>query len=261
MNSSSQEEASRHLVHAKMHFDEGLSTRHKAGQEVPPSHLGSTENARTAAATNRGVLVVSPAGNEGILSSATNLAPWMLIVAASSTDRDFTSVIMLENGAKVTGESLSLFEMNASSRIISALQAFVGYFMPYQSIEAKEINVGALKRLVARSPNLKSLRLNRYVPAIALQRILVRAPQMADLGIGSFIHDLNSEAYIKLKNTILRCRSITSLSVFLEVDPFGLTVVYPICRNITSLNLKLCIVTPEESCDYHSLASNATSAL
>ncbi|KAI5430021.1 hypothetical protein KIW84_034556 [Lathyrus oleraceus] len=86
-------------------------------------------------ATNRGVLVVSPAGNEGILSSATNLAPWMFIVAVSSTDRDLTSVIMIGNGAKATGESLSLFEMNALSRIISAFQAFAGYFTPYQSIK------------------------------------------------------------------------------------------------------------------------------
>lgn len=50
------------------------------------------------------MLVVSPAGNKGILSSATNLAPWMLIVAVSSTDRDLTSDIMLGNGAKVPGE-------------------------------------------------------------------------------------------------------------------------------------------------------------
>ncbi|KAI5411994.1 hypothetical protein KIW84_056892 [Lathyrus oleraceus] len=118
---------------------------------------GITQITVSESATNRGVLVVSPAGNEGILSSATNLAPWMLIVAVSSTDRDFTTVIMLENGAKVTGESLSLFEMNTSSRIISALQAFAGYFTPYQSIEAREINVEALEGLVARSPNLKSL--------------------------------------------------------------------------------------------------------
>ncbi|KAI5411996.1 hypothetical protein KIW84_056894 [Lathyrus oleraceus] len=62
---------------------------------------GITQITVSESATNRGVLVVSPAGNEGILSSATNLAPWMLIVAVSSTDRDFTSVIMLENGAKV----------------------------------------------------------------------------------------------------------------------------------------------------------------
>ncbi|CAJ2643410.1 unnamed protein product [Trifolium pratense] len=34
MNSSSQEEAIRHLEHAKMHFDEGLSARHKGGEST-----------------------------------------------------------------------------------------------------------------------------------------------------------------------------------------------------------------------------------
>ncbi|XP_058767757.1 subtilisin-like serine-protease S isoform X2 [Vicia villosa] len=96
-------------------------------------------------AANRGVLVVSSAGNEGMPGSATNLAPWMLTVAASSTDRDFTSDIMLGNGAKVTGESLSLFEMNASSRIISASQAFAGYFTPYQSSYCLESSLNKTK--------------------------------------------------------------------------------------------------------------------
>jgi len=52
-------------------------------------------------AASRGVLVVASAGNEGTAASATNLAPWILTVAASSTDRDFTSDITLGNGAKI----------------------------------------------------------------------------------------------------------------------------------------------------------------
>ncbi|KAI5433837.1 hypothetical protein KIW84_020909 [Lathyrus oleraceus] len=84
-------------------------------------------------AANHKVLVVSSAGSEGIPGSTTNLAPRTLTIAASSTDRGFTCDIMLGNGAELTGESLSLFEMNASSRITSASQAFVGYFTLYQS--------------------------------------------------------------------------------------------------------------------------------
>ncbi|CAL0311712.1 unnamed protein product [Lupinus luteus] len=84
-------------------------------------------------AARHGVLVVASAGNEGSPGSVTNLAPWMITVAASSTDRDFTSDIMLGNGVNITGESLSLLEMNASTRIISAADAFAGYFTPYQS--------------------------------------------------------------------------------------------------------------------------------
>lgn len=51
-------------------------------------------------ATSHGILVVSSAGNVGTRGSATNLAPWMLTVAASSTDREFASTIVLGNGKK-----------------------------------------------------------------------------------------------------------------------------------------------------------------
>lgn len=51
-------------------------------------------------ATNRGIVVVASAGNDGIKGSATNLAPWLLTVAAGSTDRDFSSQILLADRTK-----------------------------------------------------------------------------------------------------------------------------------------------------------------
>lgn len=84
-------------------------------------------------ADRQGILIVSSVGNDGILGSATNLAPWMLTVAASSTDRDFATYILLGNGTSVMGESLDTFQMNQSARIILASEANAGYFTPYQS--------------------------------------------------------------------------------------------------------------------------------
>ncbi|GMI67111.1 auxin signaling F-box 2 [Hibiscus trionum] len=100
-----------------------------------------------------------------------------------------------------------------------------------------EVNLGALERLVSRSPNLKSLRLNRLVPLDTLQKLLMRAPQLVDLGIGSYVHDPSSEASNKLKHAIQRCKSIVSLSGFLEVAPRCMSAIYPICGNLTTLNL------------------------
>jgi len=100
-----------------------------------------------------------------------------------------------------------------------------------------EISLAALERLVARSPNLKSLKLNRAVPLEVLQKILMRAPQLVDLGTGSFVHDPDSETYNKLKTTILNCKSIRNLSGFLEVAPRCVPAIYPICLNLTTLNL------------------------
>ncbi|KAG8373573.1 hypothetical protein BUALT_Bualt11G0038500 [Buddleja alternifolia] len=81
----------------------------------------------------RGIVVIASVGNEGNPGSATNIAPWIVTVGASSTDRDFTSDIILGNGAHFSGESLSLQKMNTSARIISASEAYAGYFTPYQS--------------------------------------------------------------------------------------------------------------------------------
>ncbi|CAI9758088.1 unnamed protein product [Fraxinus pennsylvanica] len=84
-------------------------------------------------AVSHGIVVVASVGNEGSSGSATNLAPWMITVAASSTDREFMSDIILGNRAHFMGESLSLLKMNASTKIISASKAYGGYFTPYQS--------------------------------------------------------------------------------------------------------------------------------
>ncbi|KAK2977141.1 hypothetical protein RJ640_027754 [Escallonia rubra] len=96
-------------------------------------------------AASRGVVVVSSVGNAGTQGSATNLAPWMITVAAGSTDRDFTSDIILGNGANFTGESLSLLQMNASTRIIPASRAHGGYFTPYQSSYCLESSLNRTK--------------------------------------------------------------------------------------------------------------------
>ncbi|PIN01798.1 Leucine rich repeat protein [Handroanthus impetiginosus] len=100
-----------------------------------------------------------------------------------------------------------------------------------------EVNMAALERLIARCPNLKSLRLNHSVPLDALQKILVQAPQLIDLGTGSFVHDPDSEICNKLKNVLQKCTSIRSLSGFLDVNSRCLPSIYPVCTNLTSLNL------------------------
>ncbi|KAL6320109.1 hypothetical protein AAG906_004618 [Vitis piasezkii] len=83
-----------------------------------------------------------------------------------------------------------------------------------------EVNLTALERLMARCPNLKS------------SRILAHAPQLVDLDTGSYVHDPDAETVIKL----ISCKSMRSMSVF-EVAPLCPPAIYPICSNLTSLNL------------------------
>ncbi|KAJ0840511.1 putative tripeptidyl-peptidase II [Helianthus annuus] len=96
-------------------------------------------------AVSRGITVVSSVGNEGTKGSATNLAPWLITVAASSTDREFTSKVLMGNGVRIKGESLSMHQMRAPARIISASIANRGYFTPYQSSYCLESSLNYTK--------------------------------------------------------------------------------------------------------------------
>ncbi|KAK1281673.1 hypothetical protein QJS10_CPB22g00590 [Acorus calamus] len=101
-----------------------------------------------------------------------------------------------------------------------------------------EVNPSALERLVARCPNLKSLRLNRSVSMDTLYKILVRAPHLVDLGTGSYVMEHPSvEPYMKLVDAFNNCKSVKSLSGFWDVTQHCLPAIYSICSNLTGLNL------------------------
>lgn len=98
-----------------------------------------------------------------------------------------------------------------------------------------QVNFRSLERLVARCPNLTSLRLNYHVPLDVLQRIVVQTPQLVDLGVETFVTRPVSETYNKLKNALQKCTSIRSLSgFFIVVSPRCLPAIYPICQSLTS---------------------------
>ncbi|CAI8613459.1 unnamed protein product [Vicia faba] len=117
------------------------------------------------------------------------------------------------------GQWLSCFPENCTSLIALNFACLKG-----------EINVGALERLVARSPNLKSLRLNRSVPADALQRILMRAPQLADLGAAS----IQGAELIKL---IRHCGKLQRLWIMDSIGDKGLVAVATTCKELQELRV------------------------
>ncbi|CAL9120467.1 unnamed protein product [Musa acuminata var. zebrina] len=100
-----------------------------------------------------------------------------------------------------------------------------------------EVNAGVLERLVARCPNLRSLKLNRAVSVESLNEIVARAPYLVDLGTGSFAVDHHTDAYQRLMNSFSKCKSLSSLSGFWEASPHCLDAVYPVCINLTVLNM------------------------
>ncbi|KAF9621801.1 hypothetical protein IFM89_028239 [Coptis chinensis] len=100
-----------------------------------------------------------------------------------------------------------------------------------------EVSFCALERLVGRCTNLKTLRLNRSVPLEKIPNLLRRAPQLVDLGTGTFSMDVHPELYANLDGAFAGCKALQSLSGFWEVLPVYLPVVYSICPRVISLNL------------------------
>jgi hypothetical protein len=118
------------------------------------------------------------------------------------------------------------------------------------------VNPHALEELVARSPNLKSLRLNRSVPFDVLVRILSRTCKLEDLGTGSFLRGYNAGAFGSLFIAIGRCTSLKSLSGFWDAPGFLLPAIYSVCRNLTCLNLSYARDT--QSADLINVIRNCT---
>ncbi|MFS7976018.1 putative F-box domain, leucine-rich repeat domain superfamily, F-box-like domain superfamily [Helianthus anomalus] len=100
-----------------------------------------------------------------------------------------------------------------------------------------EVSFSALERLVSRSPNLKTLRLNRTVPLEKISKLLQRAPQLADFGTGAYSAEIRPDVYSSLQEAFSGCKKLKSLSGFWDVVPAYLPAVFPVCSQLTYLNL------------------------
>nr|QBK17426.1 AUXIN-SIGNALING FBOX 1 protein [Camelina hispida] len=105
-----------------------------------------------------------------------------------------------------------------------------------------EVKISDLERLVSRSPNLKSLKLNPAVTLDGLVSILRRAPHLTELGTGSFAAELKPEAFTKLSKAFSNCKQLQSLSGLWDVLPEYLPALYSVCPGLTSLNLSYATV-------------------
>ena len=74
-------------------------------------------------AFQKGILVSASAGNSVFPQTACNVAPWILIVAASTLDREFSSNIYLGNSKVLKGFSLNPTKMEYSHGLIHGSSA------------------------------------------------------------------------------------------------------------------------------------------
>ncbi|KAF5466901.1 hypothetical protein F2P56_016783 [Juglans regia] len=74
-----------------------------------PDYISDSISVGAFHAMQKGILTVASAGNDGILGSVVNDAPWILTVAASGIDREFRSKVHLGNGKNILGLGVSTF--------------------------------------------------------------------------------------------------------------------------------------------------------
>ncbi|KAJ4975440.1 hypothetical protein NE237_000546 [Protea cynaroides] len=141
--------------------------------------------------------------------------------------KNLTELDILENGIEDLGGGwLSCFPENFSSLEI----------LNFANLNS-EVSFDALERLVTRCRSLKVLKANKSVTLEQLQRLLSRAPQLVELGSGSFSQDLTFQQYAELKNAFNNCRNLHTLSGLWEASSLYLPALYPACVNLTFLNL------------------------
>jgi transport inhibitor response 1 len=109
-----------------------------------------------------------------------------------------------------------------------------------------DVNIDALEKLVGRCKSLKTLKVNKSVTLEQLQRLLVRAPQLCELGTGSFSQELTCQQYSELKSAFNNCKSLHTLSGLWVASTQYLEVLYPACTNLTFLNFSYAPLDSED---------------
>ncbi|KAJ9690290.1 hypothetical protein PVL29_012775 [Vitis rotundifolia] len=102
---------------------------------------------------------------------------------------------------------------------------------------SSDVSFDALEKLVTRCRSLKFLKVNKNITMEQLQRLLERAPQLTELGTGSFHQELTTRQYAELESAFNNCKNLNTLSGLWEATPLYLPVLYLACTNLTFLNL------------------------
>lgn len=138
-----------------------------------------------------------------------------------------TELDIQENNVKDTsGQWLSYFPENSTSLEV----------LNFSNLSS-EVDFDALERLVSRCKSLKVLKVNVNISLEQMQRLLFQAPQLTELGTGSFWQELTTQQHADLETAFSNCKNLQTLSGLWEFSSLNLPVLIPACTNLTFLNL------------------------
>ena len=104
----------------------------------------------------------------------------------------------------------------------------------------------SLEALVARCPNMKRLKVNREINLDQLRKLLLRAPQLEELGTGVYNQNLSWNKLHDLQSSLVRCKKLRSFSGLWDVAPSCLPTMYPVCLELTSLDLSNVLLSTQD---------------
>eukprot|EP00258_Populus_trichocarpa_P009784 XP_002316664.2 protein TRANSPORT INHIBITOR RESPONSE 1 [Populus trichocarpa] len=149
------------------------------------------------------------------------------LAAIATHCKNLTQLDVQENGIDdKSGNWLSCFPENFTSLEV----------LNFANLNT-DVNFDALERLVSRCKSLKVLKANKSISLEHLQRLLVCAPQLTELGTGSFMPELTARQYAELGSSFNQLKNLNTLSGLWEATAPYLPVLYPACTNLTFLNL------------------------
>nr|GEW81748.1 protein transport inhibitor response 1-like [Tanacetum cinerariifolium] len=147
--------------------------------------------------------------------------------AVATHCKNLTELDIQENGIEdLGGHWLSCFPESLTSLEI----------LNFASLNS-EVSFDALEKLVSRCKSLRVLKVNRNISLDQLQKLLLHAPQLMELGTGTFMQELVSGPLTELKNAFSNCKNLVTLSGLWDAAPLYLPVIYPACAHLTFLNL------------------------
>jgi hypothetical protein len=110
------------------------------------------------------------------------------------------------------------------------------------------VNLDSLGSLIARSPNMRRLRVNPHISIGQLCRLLLRAPQLTHLGTGVFCSvNENEELEVQeMEAAFGSLKELICLSGFTDLKPELLPAIYLVCGQLTTLNLSYTDISAEQ---------------
>ncbi|KAL3522166.1 hypothetical protein ACH5RR_015000 [Cinchona calisaya] len=156
--------------------------------------------------------------------------------AVATHCKKLTELDIQENGIDdISGDWLSGFPENFTSLEI----------LNFSSLNS-EVNFDALERLVSRCKSLKVLKVNKGISLDQLQRLLVRAPQLIELGTGSFQQELTPRQCMEVESAFRNCKNLQLLAGLWDASYLYVPVLYPACSRLTFLNLSYATLRSDE---------------